>query len=138
PIDAPRRPIDGAMHGDDLVWEGLRRELLEEVGLQPGPPITLAGILNNDRTPVGTVHVGLVAAVDLSGGGKDLVEVREPDRMTGRFIGRRELLALHDSERDSFEGWSALLLDRLDEVMPWERRPGSSTTSPKATPTSTT
>ena len=48
--------------------------------------------------------------------------------MTGGFMSREELLELHASERDSFEGWSALLLDRLDEVLTWQPRDFSSLT----------
>ncbi|MFQ5844140.1 MAG: hypothetical protein ACE5JG_04050 [Planctomycetota bacterium] len=127
-------PEDGA-GGAALVQRGLHRELREEVGIGPEPQVGFVGILNNDTTPVGRVHLGLVAVVEA---GKSAVTVREPDRMSGAFVGRRELGVLHARERHSFEGWSALLIDRLDEVLPWERPHGSSTTTPSGARTSTT
>jgi predicted NUDIX family phosphoesterase len=124
PVDAP-----------DVVHRALRRELAEELCLPPGYEARIAGFVNNDTTPVGSVHVGVVAVVDP---GTGAVKVREEDTMSGGFVGRADLLDLHARSRDRFEGWSALLLDRLDEVLAWERPPASATTTPRATPTSTT
>jgi predicted NUDIX family phosphoesterase len=119
----------------DVVEHALRRELTEELVLPARYEARIVGIVNNDATPVGSVHVGVVAVVEP---GPGQVKVREEDTMSGDFIGRADLLALHARSRDSFEGWSALLIDRLDEVLACGRQPGSSTPTPKATPTSTT
>lgn len=119
----------------DVIGDALRRELLEELVLPARYASRIVGIVNNDTTAVGSVHVGVVAVVEP---GPGLVKVREEDTMSGDFIGRADLLALHARSRESFEGWSALLIDRLDEVLEWQRPPGSSTPTPKATPTSTT
>lgn len=108
-------PIDAG----DIVIDALRRELSEEISLPDRWSARLVGLLNNDRSAVGAVHVGVVAVVDV---GPGVVNVREMDTMTGGFMSREELLELHASERDSFEGWSALLLDRLDEVLTWQPR----------------
>ncbi len=119
----------------DVIHDALRRELNEELCL-PGPwQARIAGLVNNDTTAVGSVHVGVVAVVTPGPGS---VRVREDDTMCGAFASREDLLALHARERDSFEGWSALLLDRLDEVLTWGRPDGSSTRTPRATPTSST
>lgn len=119
----------------DVVHDALRRELLEELVLPPRFEARIVGLVNNDMTPVGAVHVGVVAVVDP---GPGLVKVREEDTMSGAFVSRAELLALHARSRDSFEGWSALLLDRLDEVLAWGLWPGSASRTPRRTPTSTT
>lgn len=119
----------------DVVRAGLRREVEEELSLPSAAwEPRILGLLNDDSTPVGEVHVGVVALV-VPGPGP--VAVREEDTMTGSFVGRDELMALHARERGTFESWSALLLDRLDEVLAW-RRDVSSIPTPRATRTSTT
>ncbi len=123
-------PVDA----DDVVLDALSRELHEELFLPDRWNARLVGLINDDETAVGSVHLGVVAVVDV---GPGLVKVREMDTMTGGFLGQEELLSLHASQRDSFEGWSALLLDRLDEVLTWQP-PVSSIPIPKKAPTSTT
>jgi len=118
----------------DVIHAALHRELGEELVLPPFG-VRIAGLVNNDATPVGSVHIGVVAVVEP---GPGVVKVREEDTMSGDFVGRADLLALHARARERFEGWSALLLDRLDEVLAWGRQPGSSTPIPRRTPTSTT
>jgi predicted NUDIX family phosphoesterase len=120
---------------EDVIRRGLRRELTEELYLPPGWRSHLAGILNDDTTRVGSVHTGVVAVVEP---GEGLVKVREEDTMSGSFVSREDLLDLHARERESFEGWSALLIDKLDEVLAWGRQQGSSSPTPNRTPTSTT
>jgi len=118
-----------------VIHDALRRELAEELCLPPHWQARVVGLVNNDTTSVGSVHIGVVAVVDPGPGS---VKVREEDTMSGSFVDRAALLALHARERESFEGWSALLLDRLDEVLAWGRPPGSGSPTPKPTPTSTT
>lgn len=119
----------------DVIHDALRRELNEELVLGPRFEARVVGLVNNDTTPVGSVHVGVVAVVDP---GPCEVKVREEDTMSGEFVSRADLLALHAGARESFEGWSALLLDRLDEVLSWGLWPDSSTRTPRPTRISTT
>jgi len=141
----------------DVVADGLARELHEELRIEGAWRARVVGLLNDDTTPVGAVHLGAVAVVELEEGSS--ARVREQDTMSGGFVGRADLLALHADERESFESWSALLLDRLDEVLDaratggslrspvdddqeskrrWPEPPDSSTPTPKGTPTSST
>jgi len=120
---------------EDVVPRALAREIGEEVDLPGGWTPRLAGFLNDDTTAVGSVHVGVVVAVEVPPGE---VRVRERDRMSGSFLDLSDLLALHAGERAAFETWSALLLDRIDEVLPWARPLASSTTTPRATRISST
>jgi len=119
----------------DVIHDALRRELDEELCLPGRWQVRIAGLVNNDTTAVGSVHVGVVAVVTPGPGS---VRVRENDTMCGAFASREDLLGLHAHERASFEGWSALLLDKLDEVLAWGRPDGFSTRTPRATPTSST
>ncbi|MHC4547291.1 MAG: NUDIX domain-containing protein [Planctomycetota bacterium] len=124
-------PVDAG----DVVHHALRRELLEELRLPARWDVRVVGLVNNDTTSVGSVHVGIVAVVRP---GPGPVEVREEDTMTGAFVGRTDLLRLHARERESFEGWSALLLDRFEEVLVWDGPDDSISPTPRPTPTSTT
>jgi predicted NUDIX family phosphoesterase len=124
-------PVDAR----DVVHDALRRELDEELVLPAGSEIELKGLLNDDSTSVGSVHVGVVAVVRP---GPGLLKVREEDTMTGSFMSRDDLLDLHARERGSFENWSALLLDRLDEVLSWQGAHDSSSPTPNPTRISTT
>jgi predicted NUDIX family phosphoesterase len=102
-------PVDGAA---DALEAGLRREVEEEVEVAGPWSAVPVGILNDDATPVGAVHFGLVYRVRPEGS----VAVREKDALEGSFAPRAEVLRLLREERPRFETWSALLLDRLDDI----------------------
>ena len=97
-------PVDGAA---DALEAGLRREIEEEVEVDGTWEATPLGILNDDSTPVGAVHVGLAYRVLPTGP----VRVREREALEGEFTPREEVLRLLRAERPRFETWSALLLD---------------------------
>jgi len=57
--------VDGA-HGDDVSYDaGMRRELAEEVVIGAAFTARIVGLINDDATPVGTVHLGIVHVLDL-------------------------------------------------------------------------
>ncbi len=94
---------DGALP-PDAYRAGMRRELEEEVVLDTACTERTLGLINDDRTPVGRVHLGVVHLLDL----------REP-----RVRRREEALAecgfaplaeLRD-QRAAFETWSQFLLE---------------------------
>lgn len=96
--------------GDQIGLDGLRRgisrELAEEVTLAEEPPIRYLGIINDDTTDVGRVHIGLIALAELA---EPRVSLRDPTLLDGRFD-RPETLVARSS---SFEGWSQLCLPAL-------------------------
>jgi predicted NUDIX family phosphoesterase len=89
----------------DLL-DGLHKELEEEVHVAGDYDLTFAGILNDDTTEVGSVHLGAVFFLDSH---DPNVTVRETDKMTGRWVSREEL----DAERERLETWSQIVLDEL-------------------------
>ena len=96
--------IDG-QHGDDRSYEsGMRRELDEEVAIAGGYRSSCVGLINDDATAVGSVHLGILHVLDL-----ELPEVasREADLMDGGFHSLAELQA----DRDRFETWSQIAID---------------------------
>jgi predicted NUDIX family phosphoesterase len=96
-------PVDG---GEDALMAGLRREWSEELVADWDPEFELVGLLNDDRNPVGAVHLGVVFSVDAAG---RPVTVREADKLHGSFAGADELAA----SRDRLETWSELVLEAL-------------------------
>jgi predicted NUDIX family phosphoesterase len=92
-------PVD---QGDDPLMGGLRREWAEELVADFAPDFRLVGLLNDDSNPVGAVHLGVVFTVEADGAA---VDVRERDKLTGRFARPDEVLAAWDR----METWSQLV-----------------------------
>lgn len=99
--------IGGHINPDtpDLL-DGLHKELEEEVHVAGDYDLTFAGILNDDTTDVGSVHLGVVYVLDAHDAD---VTVRETDKMTGRWASIDELPAL----REHMETWSQIAYDAL-------------------------
>lgn len=92
--------------GDGDVEGGLRREWAEEVVADFEPSFRPVGLLNDDTTPVGAVHVGVVFVADAA---DRPVTIRETDKLTGAFATTEETAAV----RDAMETWSRLVFDAL-------------------------
>lgn len=95
--------------GDVDLAGGLRREWREEVDADFVPEFTLIGLLNDDMTDVGSVHVGAVYVADAAG---RAVAIRETDKLAGAFADRAEVAAVVDR----METWSSLVFAHLEGV----------------------
>ena len=93
--------------GDGGIDGGLRREWAEEVEADFMPPFRLLGLLNDDSTDVGRVHLGAVYEADAAG---RPVAIRETDKLTGRFAAPGEVAAL----AADLETWSRLVFEHLE------------------------
>jgi predicted NUDIX family phosphoesterase len=93
-------PSDGDVEG------GLRREWAEEVTADWEPEPTFLGLLNDDSTAVGRVHLGVVFSAEADG---RPVSVRETDKLRGAFVDGSEVLRVYER----LETWSQLLFDHL-------------------------
>jgi predicted NUDIX family phosphoesterase len=92
--------------GDGDVAGGLAREWAEEIAADFTPDYRPVGLLNDDTTPVGVVHVGFVYAADAAG---RPVAIRETDKLEGAFATTAEVEAV----RSDLETWSRLAFDAL-------------------------
>jgi predicted NUDIX family phosphoesterase len=93
--------------GDGDLQGGLRREWHEEIAADFEPAFRLIGLLNDDTTDVGSVHVGAVYVADAGG---QAVAIRETDKLSGAFASVAELAEIVDR----MEGWSALVFEHLE------------------------
>jgi predicted NUDIX family phosphoesterase len=92
--------------GDGGVLGGLRREWHEELVAGFEPEFRLVGLLNDDTTDVGAVHIGAVYVADAEG---RPVEIRETDKLSGAFAEPNEVEAVVDR----METWSRLCFEFL-------------------------
>ncbi len=95
--------------GDGGLLGGLRREWAEELVADFDPAFRLVGLLNDDTTEVGAVHVGAVYLADA--GGRP-VAIRETHKLSGRFAAPSEVAAV----ADRLETWSRLAFEYLDRA----------------------
>ncbi len=86
--------------------EGMRRELAEEVRIETPVVEHLVGMINDDETPVGQVHLGVVHVFDVE---QPAVYPRESEIIEAGFRPVAQLLA--DVSR--FETWSQICLHAL-------------------------
>lgn len=103
--------IGGHISRDDAAEaspyeEGLRRELAEEVQIKTPYVARCVGLINDDETEVGRVHLGVVHVYEVA---TPQVEPREEDIAEAGFRPVRELLG----QLDGFESWSRIVLEAL-------------------------
>ena len=98
-------PADGSLDGD--LTRALEREWTEELVVDFLPEFRFVGLLNDDTTSVGQVHLGLVYAGDA--GGRP-VAIRETDKLSGGFVDTAEVAAV----ADLLETWSRLAFEFIE------------------------
>jgi Predicted phosphoesterase (MutT family) len=98
-------PEDGGLDGD--LAAALRREWHEELVVDFLPAFRFIGLLNDDTTAVGQVHLGLVYEGDAAG---RAVAIRETDKLSGAFVTSAEVAAVSDR----LETWSRLAFEFIE------------------------
>ncbi len=93
--------------GDGDLEAGLRREWAEEIEADFVPSFRLVGLLNDDTTEVGSVHLGAVYVADAAG---RAVAIRETEKLSGAFATVDEVTAVVDR----METWSLLAFSFLE------------------------
>ncbi len=95
--------------GDGDLGGGLSREWAEEIDADFTPDFRLVGLLNDDTTDVGSVHVGAVFVADAGG---QPVAIRETEKLSGAFAEPVDVAAV----ADDLETWSRLIFEALDSA----------------------
>lgn len=103
--------IGGHISSDDAgeinpYDEGMRRELSEEVVIETEYTARCVGMINDDETEVGKVHLGVVHVFEVE---CPNVRPRESEIIQAGFQPVDELLA----DTESFESWSQICLEAL-------------------------
>jgi len=86
--------------------EGMQREIAEEIHLETGFRETCLGLINDDETEVGRVHLGIVHLFELEA---PKVRPREESIQESGFASPAELIR----DFDGFETWSQICLQHL-------------------------
>jgi predicted NUDIX family phosphoesterase len=92
--------------GSHPFREGMRRELDEEVCVDGPYEPRCVGLINDDQTDVGRVHLGVVHLVDLP---RPEVRPRETEIIESGFRAVEEILA----DLSGFETWSQICMEAL-------------------------
>jgi len=108
PIDAEFGPLFAYMY--DSYLAAVQREVAEELAVEAVHKDRIVALLNDESNEVGSVHLGIVHLWSLD---EPMVSKREQMITQMAFMTPTEL----EAERDSLETWSALCLDRLDEML---------------------
>jgi predicted NUDIX family phosphoesterase len=95
-----------AAGGADIYRTGMIREVTEEVMIERSWTDEVIGFINDDRTPVGSVHLGVVHIFELH---RPDAESREDALADAGFAPLVELAA----RVDEFETWSQFVLAEL-------------------------
>ena len=95
--------------GDGDLAGCLQREWREEIEAGFEPEFELVGLLNDDTTDVGSVHLGAVCLADARG---HSVAIRETDKLSGTFA----TIAAVAAVVDRMETWSRLVFEHLERV----------------------
>jgi predicted NUDIX family phosphoesterase len=103
--------VGGHISADDAAQssaydEGMRRELEEEVIIETPYRGRIAGLINDDETDVGRVHLGVVHLLEVE---RPAIRPREEDILDAGFRPVGELL----SDFDRFESWSQICLQAM-------------------------
>lgn len=102
-ISAIDRDCEG---GENPYQEGMRRELEEEVTIDAPYSARCVGMINDDQTEVGRVHLGVVYLFDVQ---RPAVRPREPEIIQSGFRPVEQILA----EMSGFETWSVICMRAL-------------------------
>lgn len=98
PKDRPSRA------GPDWYAKAVRREVYEEVELKGSPREKIVGVIKDERSRVGRVHIGIVHVWEVDAAS---VRAREKQISSLAFMGLPELNACSGE----LESWSVLVLD---------------------------
>lgn len=101
-------PVDQAQDqmGEVMYFNSIEREITEELQLGGTHTQTVIGLINDDISEVGRVHLGVVHVFELS---SDDVRSNEDAIKDLRFVSLDDLIA----QKDSLESWSQICVEHL-------------------------
>lgn len=99
--------------GDDPILTSMEREIEEEVYMEQYEAPEILGYINDDETPVGQVHFGLLFLVKTTA----RVKPKDAEISWGGFKPYKELAEIVASSDKSVESWSEISLEPLRKYL---------------------
>ena len=96
---------------DDVIIAGMRRELLEEVGLEDFTATDCVGIINDHSADVSNYHIGRVYPLFVN----QNIRVRETSKMTGQWAAEEVV----NQTVDNLESWSKIAWENRNLWKNW-------------------
>ena len=90
---------------DNIILNGLYRELNEELAVGDASGLHFVGIINDERNDVSRVHLGLLYVLDVL---SSEYRVLETEKMTATWVSEQEL----EKHYDALETWSQIVYDQ--------------------------
>lgn len=110
PDDTVSEPVEYLLnygdHGNSWLWRGMVRELFEEIWVPHPERAEIVGLLNEEATDVGKVHLGIVVVVDVR---STTVDTKDPYVGSLRWMSAKVL----QGHRNEYEGWSKHCIDAI-------------------------
>lgn len=104
--DTVSEDLVGDLKGHDVYREGMQRELDEEIVLDSKYKEYCIGLINDDETEVGRVHLGIIHRFELE---QPNIKSNEPDLIESGFMPVEEMLR----DLSGFETWSSICIEAL-------------------------
>jgi predicted NUDIX family phosphoesterase len=96
---------ESSIQEDNIILNGLYRELNEEVAVGDVSGLHFVGIINDERNDVSRVHLGLLYVLDVQ---SSEYRVLETEKMTAKWVSQQEL----KKHYDALETWSQIVYDQ--------------------------
>jgi len=103
--------VDSEITHDEIVINGLKREIDEEVSIDYSEgEIEYLGLINDDSNDVGKVHIGLLFKLNLL---NSQIQINEPDKIIGSFI----QIDKTNEYINKLESWSSIILPTIKSTI---------------------
>lgn len=90
---------------DDIIIEGLRKELREEISMNGNYKLEFIGFINDESSKVSRVHLGLMYILNPEV--PENISVLETDKMSGQWVNKSDIKTYYND----LETWSQIAYD---------------------------
>ena len=98
---------------DNPIRASLQREIEEEIFISDMSTPQILGYINDDDTPVGQVHFGLLYLINTT---DENVKPKDSEILTGELLSLEELEKIYSEPEISVETWSLIALSPLRKI----------------------
>ena len=102
------------LEDDNPIHASLKREIAEEIIIERDFNPKIIGYINDDETPVGQVHFGILYLIEIE---SEKIEPNDSEIARGAFMTIEELEELSFSPEITVEEWSLIALSPLRGIL---------------------